>query len=210
MAAFAALGLAFAVYTELVGIGALAGFDLMVAHGFEALWRDQLRTPALGIAMLGGVELSVVLAVGLALYLRYRGFQNEAWALLALPLAEVAELAYKWLIHHPGPAAFSHGDGPSFTMLFEHGGSINSYPSGHILRTVLVFGLLAFVTYRLAPPGWRQRVAAPLAAVIIAVVAFDRLYLGVHWQSDVVGGLLLGGVALAGAIAWLDRPRGAA
>jgi undecaprenyl-diphosphatase len=42
---------------------------------------------------------------------------------------------------------------------------------------------------------------------MIATMAFDRLYLGVHWESDVVGGLLVGGLALAAAVAWLDRPR---
>src|SRR5438046_1655491 len=69
---------------------------------------------------------------------------------------------------------------------------------------VLVFGLLAFVVRRLAPPGLARQLAIPAAVVIIAAEAFDRLYLGVHWQSDVLGGLLLGGLALAAAIAWLD------
>jgi undecaprenyl-diphosphatase len=42
---------------------------------------------------------------------------------------------------------------------------------------------------------------------MIAAMSFDRLYLAVHWESDVVGGLLMGGLALAAAVAWLDRPR---
>jgi undecaprenyl-diphosphatase len=52
-----------------------------------------------------------------------------------------------------------------------------------------------------------RKLAIPAAAVIISLVALDRLYLGVHWTSDVIGGLLLGGVALAAAVVWLDRPR---
>ena len=83
----------------------------------------------------------------------------------------------------------------------------NSYPSGHVLRSVLVYGLIAFVAYRLSPAAWVRRLAIPAAALMIAAMSFDRLYLAVHWESDVVGGLLMGGLALAAAVAWLDRPR---
>ena len=38
-------------------------------------------------------------------------------------------------------------------------------------------------------------------------MAFDRLYLDVHWESDVIGGLLLGAIALLAGTVWLDRPR---
>jgi len=41
------------------------------------------------------------------------------------------------------------------------------------------------------------------------VMAFDRLYLEVHWESDVLGGILLGAIALVSATVWLDRPQGA-
>ena len=91
-----------------------------------------------------------------------------------------------------------------------HGGTLTlngSYPSGHMMRTLLVYGLGAFVVRRLAAPGLARTLAAPTAAVVVGLMALDRVYLGVHWQSDVVGGLLLGGAALAGAIAWLERPR---
>jgi undecaprenyl-diphosphatase len=46
-----------------------------------------------------------------------------------------------------------------------------------------------------------------VAIAIIVIVAFDRLYLDVHWESDVIGGLLLGAIALVAATVWLDRPR---
>jgi undecaprenyl-diphosphatase len=52
-----------------------------------------------------------------------------------------------------------------------------------------------------------RALAIPVAIAIIVVVAFDRLYLDVHWESDVIGGVLLGGIALVAATVWLDRPR---
>jgi undecaprenyl-diphosphatase len=161
-----------------------------------------------GIAVLGGIEAAAVLGAGLAIYLWRTGFRNEAWALLVLPVAQVVEIVYKRLLFHPQPIP-QHPDGPSVSGLVEGGQLVlgNSYPSGHMMRTVIVYGLLAFVAYRLSPPGWLRRLAIPAAAVIIAAMAFDRVYLAVHWESDVVGGLLLGGLALAAAIVWLDRPR---
>jgi undecaprenyl-diphosphatase len=45
------------------------------------------------------------------------------------------------------------------------------------------------------------------AIAVIVVMAFDRLYLDVHWESDVIGGLLLGSIALLAGTVWLDRPK---
>jgi membrane-associated phospholipid phosphatase len=42
--------------------------------------------------------------------------------------------------------------------------------------------------------------------VLLLVEAFDRLYLDVHWESDVIGGLLLGAIGFLSATVWLDRP----
>jgi membrane-associated phospholipid phosphatase len=208
LVSLATLAVAFAVYSQAVSLDLSAASDREVAESLVPLWQEALRPVAIGLALLGGLELTTLIAVGLAVYLIRGGFRAEAWALLTLPLALLVEVFYKRFVQHPGPFKFAHGDGPSLTMLLERGPNAipNTYPSGHTLRAVLVYGLLAFVIYRLAPPGRRKRLAAPFAAVIIAIVAFDRLYLGVHWTSDVVGGLLLGGLALAAAVVWLERP----
>jgi undecaprenyl-diphosphatase len=63
------------------------------------------------------------------------------------------------------------------------------------------------VIRRLAPWPWARALALPLAVVIIVLLAFDRLYLEVHWESDVIGGVLLGAIAMVAATVWLYRPR---
>ena len=209
--ALAALGVAFAAYTQVVAGGVLASVDLAVARAFHAIWTPALEPVGQVVAVAGGVEVTSLLAAGLAALLWRRGFRVEAAALLALPVASALEAVYRLALRHPAPAAFAHPDGPDVVTML-HGGTLTlngSYPSGHMMRTVLVYGLGAFVVRRLASPGWARTLAAPAVAIMVGLMAVDRVYLGVHWQSDVVGGLLLGGAALAAAIAWLDRPRAA-
>jgi len=208
MAAFVALSAAFLVFSEEVTLGVLGGLDVRVHEAVAGLWWEPLHPLLQAVALLGGAELTSALAIGLAAYLWRSGFRAEVLALLAFPVAGLLEVAYKHFLLHPRPPR-PHADGPSITALLSGPGGVlqSSYPSGHLLRAVIVYGLLAFVVSRLTAPRWAGRLAISLTAVMIATMAFDRLYLGVHWESDVVGGLLLGGSALVGAILWMDRPR---
>ena len=201
----AVLAIGFVIESVLVADGATRVADQRVAAAFAHLWNPALQVVMQGVAILGSIELTLLVAIGLFVYLWRSGFAREAWALLAFPAVLLVQVAYRRVVLQPAPEAFSHPDAPSVTGLFNLTQRIpNSFPSGHMLRAVLVFGLLAFVVHRLAPPGPVRRLAIPAAVVVIAAEAFDRMYLGVHWQSDVLGGLLLGGLALAAAIAWLD------
>jgi len=182
-------GLLAAVYVALsvvVATGSLHRFDLSVSHAVAMLYRPGLLPLFRGLALLGGLELTLLAAV--------------------LPLASLVETAYKHNIVQPGPPrSIAHPDGPSLTLLFEDPtGSGWSFPSGHMTRAVVVYGLLAFVIQRLGGPGRLRQWAVPLAIAVVLLEAFDRLYLEVHWESDVLGGILLGATFLAAAIAWLE------
>ena len=206
--AFAALGVAFMVFSAVVAAGDLRTVDREVASTMTRIWLPALEIPAKAVALLGGLELTLLLAVALFVYIWRSGFRAEAWALLAYPAVVAAEVFYKQLVDQPGPpASISHGDGPSLSALIPGAGTGNSYPSGHMARGVLIFGLLAFVAIRMSERTWVRRAAPPIAALLCILLGVDRLYLNVHWESDVIGGALLGALALAAAIIWLDRPR---
>lgn len=209
LAAFAGLAIAFMVVSAVVAAGDLGATDRAVAATMAGLWRGWLEVPARALAVLGGLEVTAVVCAGLAVYLYRLRFRAEAWALLAYPLVNAVELVYKHVVFHPGPSgSMVHPDGPSLSELFEAAQGTSSFPSGHMARSVFAYGLLGFVVFRMAERRWLRR-AVVLGAVLVSVLmAVDRLYLGVHWESDVLGGTLLGAVALSGAIIWLDRPRG--
>jgi membrane-associated phospholipid phosphatase len=67
-----------------------------------------------------------------------------------------------------------------------------SFPSGHAMGSTIVFGTLAYVAFRVLK-RWRTRAAAiSAAATIVAAIATSRVYLGVHWISDIAAGVAAG------------------
>jgi len=209
LVAIAALAVGFQVLTIAVSVGWMDTADHDVEQAMATAWDPPLHPLFQGIAILGGVELSTIVLIALVIFLWRRFFVADAFVFVAFLAAEVFEILYKSNLTHPRPpASVAHTDGPSITNLLEPAAGLhNSFPSGHMMRTVLVYGLLAFVVRRLAPWPWLRNLAVPLAIVLIVVMAFDRLYLEVHWESDVLGGILLGAIALVSATVWLDRPQ---
>lgn len=80
--------------------------------------------------------------------------------------------------------------------LFPRRGMYNwaSYPSGHAILTIAVYFTIALLLYR--SRGWRWPFA--VAVLVFLANSYSRLYLAVHWPTDLVGGLLIGVVWLAG------------
>jgi membrane-associated phospholipid phosphatase len=93
---------------------------------------------------------------------------------------------------------------PAFDQVVDTTGS--SFPSGHSAAAAAAYLALALVLSRGRPPAVRRWLLA--GAVVIAImVAASRVMLGVHWFTDVVGGLAFGwGWATACALVILARP----
>jgi membrane-associated phospholipid phosphatase len=67
-----------------------------------------------------------------------------------------------------------------------------SFPSGHALGSTVLFAALSYLAIR-SFPRWRWKAAAlALSATLIVAVALSRVYLGVHWISDVAAGIVIG------------------
>ncbi len=155
-----------------------------------------LRSPGLdgivkAVSTLGGLTIVCLVAI-LLLLLVWQECRSLALVLLAASLARpLLEWSLKALIDRPRPDLdrIVPGNGPSF-------------PSGHVMAAIAIWGLLppvvAVVSGRRAAWWW----SVGISATVILVVGFSRVYLGVHWMSDVLGALLLGCLYLL-AVEWL-------
>ena len=79
-----------------------------------------------------------------------------------------------------------------------------SYPSGHALGSLVVYGVLAYLACQ-AYPRWRNAFLAG-CAVLVALIGFSRLYLGLHWPTDVLGSWVSGSLLLFGLVYWHKQP----
>lgn len=140
-------------------------------------------------------EIWILLAAALVLIRRQRRYGLCAACALALDFA-ACNLTLKPLIGRIRPFAFR----PELSLLVSPPGDA-SFPSGH---TAAAFAVV-FALKSAGSPLWRP------ALILAAVTAFSRLYLYVHWPTDILGGILLGAaVGWAGARAgdFLQRDAG--
>lgn len=83
-----------------------------------------------------------------------------------------------------------------------------AFPSGHAMTTTVVCGLLLWLLRRFGAGRAVRRTAFAVAVVSVVGVSLTRIWLGVHWASDVVGGWLLGALLVAAAVAAYEWGRG--
>ncbi|MER2175680.1 MAG: phosphatase PAP2 family protein [Carnobacterium sp.] len=68
-----------------------------------------------------------------------------------------------------------------------------SFPSGHSMASLICYGGIAFLIIQFTRKKWIKWLVGLLAALIIIIIGISRIYLGVHFPSDVVGGFCLAG-----------------
>ncbi|PSN18992.1 phosphatidic acid phosphatase [filamentous cyanobacterium CCP5] len=82
---------------------------------------------------------------------------------------------------------------------------LHSFPSGHTVVVLTVYGLLAYLWFQASQSLSERLLIGGLACFWIGMIVISRLELGAHWPSDVVAGLIIGGLWLTTLIVTLRR-----
>jgi membrane-associated phospholipid phosphatase len=173
----------FVALTLTLAGGGLLGADLAVAH-----WVDAHRPPALGRLAAagnylgqGGILTALAGLVGVGLAVWRRSWRPLALVVTAFVLNFATLTVLKDLTERPAP----HSPVPH-PERFGVGG--NEYPSGHLVNAIVWYGVLALL---LAP--WLSTVERRVLRVVPpAVLSVTTVYLGFHWLTDTIAGILLG------------------
>ena len=119
-----------------------------------------------------------------ALWLLWRGERFLFWAWIASNVGGgIVQLMLKMTIHR---------DRPQYAAQYLHGQSY-SFPSGHTMSATICWSLLVLCAgLSLGWQGRRRLHFYIVSTTIVFLIGFSRLYLGVHYPSDVLGGLIIG------------------
>ena len=194
----ASLWLFLSLTEDVIHHDAITNFDLAALD-----WIRAHRTPAgyivaRSISAIG--DPRVIVSVGLIgvviLAARARWLFVEGWV-IALIGGEALNQFLKRLIHRPRPLQSSILSSQSW-----------SFPSGHAMVSLIAYGMLAYVLVVLGSWSFRRRVDIALGAtLVILLIGWSRIYLGVHYVSDVIGGYVAGSIWLAACISGMEVAR---
>jgi membrane-associated phospholipid phosphatase len=149
-------------------------------------WAISIQLPlattiAIGIADIFDTYSLLVATVAIAGYLFYKNFRLESLLLLgAMGGDAILVGGFKYLIQSLRP--------PNGLVV----DSGYSFPSGHTVGSIVFCGLLAFFAWKHWKATKPRTLIITLTVAATSVVGFDRIYLNVHWFSDVFGGCMLG------------------
>jgi len=169
--------------TETIHSDALAKYDRRITDFIISF-----RTPGLNkflqfITEVGDFYGYLVIAIlsTIIFYVKFKNWRYVVEIFFVLIISGLSNLALKQVINRARPDT-------------EHLVSVAtlSYPSGHAMSAIAFYGFLIYLLYTFNLRPWLKTGLILLCGFLIAAIGISRIYLGVHFPSDVVGGYIAG------------------
>jgi undecaprenyl-diphosphatase len=170
------------------------GLDTRILLGLQQLHNPVLDAIMKGITFLGEpvVFLSISSALGINFWQNQHRRQATTLAMATLGAVGLNVL-FKELFRRARPALWDH------IVNAVH----YSFPSGHAMVSTAVYGCIGYILAQQFPQ-WRKQILSSTTVIILAI-GFSRLYLGVHWPTDVLAGYAAGLLWLIVCILYLEN-----
>jgi membrane protein DedA with SNARE-associated domain/membrane-associated phospholipid phosphatase len=183
----------FAKIAEDVAQHESTGFDRAVSLAVHHIASPALDLLMRSFTLIGSTPAVVVVVLALGGRCWYRGDRRAASALAAVAaMTEALNFVLKEAFHRARPSLWD------VVALHSY-----SFPSGHAMAAVAIYGMAAVVAVRLWPRLTRvAEIGMPLLALLIGI---SRVYLGAHWPTDVLAGFAAGTFILSGGVYVLYR-----
>ena len=193
---------AFVTVSLVVGVAAVstfAAFASLVTGGFTQAfdektlqWLESQRSPIMDRVMLeisalgtGAVLLVLVLVASVFLWLT-----KHHWSVYILLMGvfggQLVNRLLKTSFERPRPSVVEWATDVSSL----------SFPSGHAMTSMITYGSIAYLVARLEPTKRLRTTTWVLCALMILLIGISRMYLGVHYPSDIIAGYI-------GGLAWI-------
>jgi len=174
------------IVEDIGGAGLWAVADKAVNSFIPSIQTQALLKLSAAIGALFSAQMVVLYAIAITLYLLFKKTSKE-YLLFGSTMLLGAFLIFiiKRIIHRSRP---------EMPYFIETG---FSFPSGHALVAMLFFGLIIYFSLKSKKPNVARYSSIIFCILSIIVVSASRIYIGVHWFSDVIGGLALGFVILS-------------
>lgn len=182
------------IMEDVINSDVIVSVDIRVAHLLQIFRSAELIKIFLWITLLGKWQIVSIFTLATVLILWLTKKRAYIIPLFVSILgSELLTFIGKYIFHRPRPDAPMYPE-TSF-----------SFPSGHATIAVAFYGFLTYLLIRNAKE-WSKKINALFAGfVLIVLIGFSRLYLGVHYVSDVWGGYLAGAIWLIIAISLAEH-----
>ncbi|HXC32152.1 MAG TPA: phosphatase PAP2 family protein [Verrucomicrobiae bacterium] len=186
----------FAWLSEEVFEGSAKHVDFVVRAKVHEFFSPALTKFMLAMTFLGSIAfLATLFAILVAVWL-IRGMKRPAaWLAIAVGGSVILDVSLKLAFHRARPVAFV-GRAP---MTY-------SFPSGHALSSLCFYGVLAGLLCEWIESAAGRWAVSMAAAVLILAIGLSRIYLGVHYPTDVLGGYIAAG-AWVSTLLFVERAK---
>ncbi len=189
---FVFLSLIFAYF--LLSWGSFLNFDKTLQESIFSFGGDKFTSFMIFITNFGDKIIIFPLVILISLYLLFKKRTDFLFVLLSSSfVSAVVVYSVKILFARERP----------YPSLIEVDGF--SFPSGHAIIAVAFYGALSYFAYVSAKKAWERFFSVLLGVALIFLVSFSRVYLGVHFPSDVFFAIIFAGVWLGFLIYFLEK-----